>query len=144
MTRRIILRTPELRARAVMGVGALPVNAEKPIEVVMRPFKRNRSLAQNSTLHAWLTAIATAYEEAYGERIAPAAWKEYLKRLYLGGESREVFGEVVTTTRSTASLSVGEFQDFLSAIDQWAVDQLQLFLPRGPDYEDAMGRASEK
>ena len=140
--RRLILRSPDIRARAAEFVAGLPVDAERPFEVVVGPYKRRRTLAQNRTFHQWVTAIANAYEESHGERIAPEVWKEYLKSLFLGEASAEVMGKVVTTTRHTADLSVSEFCDFLDAVDRWAVNELQTFLPRGPDYEEAFGRAA--
>ena len=136
--RRLILKTPEIRDRAASLVAGLPANADKPLEVIVRPYRKNRSLAQNACLHGWCTAIAKSYEEAFGERKSPETFKEYLKGLFLGEESSEVMGKTVTTTRHTADLSVVEFRDFLDAVDRWAVEQLQLFLPRGADYEEAM------
>lgn len=137
--RRLILKTPEIRDRAASLVAGLPANADKPLEVIVRPYKRSRSLAQNNTLHLWVGAIATAYEEAFGDRKSPETFKEYLKGLFLGEESSEVMGKTVTTTRHTADLSVVEFRDFLDAVDRWAVETLQCFLPRGHDYDEAMG-----
>ena len=140
--RRFILRTPDIRARAAEFVAGLPVGEERPLEVVVGAYKRRRSLSQNRTFHMWVTEIANTYEETHGERIAPEAWKAYLKGLFLGEASAEVMGKVVTTTRHTADLSVSEFMAFLDAVDRWAVDNLQAFLPRGPDYEEAFGRAA--
>ena len=104
--RRLILKTPEIRDRAASLVAGLPANADKPLEVIVRPYRKNRSLAQNACLHGWCTAIANSYEEAFGERKSPETFKEYLKGLFLGEESSEVMGKVVTTTRHTADLSV--------------------------------------
>lgn len=137
--RRLILKTPEIRDRAASLVAGLPANADKPLEVIVRPYKRSRSIAQNNLAHSWFVAIANAYEETFGDRKSPAVWKEYLKGLFLGEESSEVMGKTVTTTRHTADLSVVEFRDFLDAIDRWAVETLQCFLPRGHDYDEAMG-----
>jgi hypothetical protein len=140
--RRFILRTPAIRERAAEYVASLPVSEEKPLEVVIRPYRRNRTLAQNNLAHKWFAAIADAYEESHGERIAAEAFKEYLKRQLLGEQAKEIMGQLVTTTRNTSDLSVMEFRDFLDAVDRWAVENLQLFLPRGHDYEEAMGVAA--
>jgi len=136
--RRFILRSDEVRARAAALVASLPVNPDRPLEVLVRAYRKRRSLAQNACLHGWCKAIADAYELSHGERIAPAVWKEWLKGHFLGEQSVEVMGRQVTVTRHTAGLSVVEFRDFLDSIDRWAVENLQLFLPRGYEYEEAM------
>lgn len=139
MSRRFIVRDSAIRARAAEFVAGLPVGGD-PFEVVVQPHKRRRSLAQNALFHSWVAFIANAYEESHGDRIQPAAFKEYLKGLFLGETSVEVMGKIVTTTRRTADLPVAEFRDFLDAVDRWAVEHLQLFLPRGIDYDEAMER----
>lgn len=136
--RRFILRSDDIRSRAAALVASLPVNSDRPLEVVVRAYRKRRSLAQNACLHGWCKAIADAYELSHGERIAPAAWKEWLKGRFLGEETTELMGRQVTITRHTADLSVVEFRDFLDAIDRWAVENLQLFLPRGYEYDEAM------
>lgn len=139
-SRRLIVRDAAIRDRAVAMVSGLPVNAERPLEVLVRAYKRNRSLAQNACLWGWLTAIANSYADSHGERIAPEAWKEYLCGLFLGSEVKEVLGKAITVTHSTSALDVTTFRDFLNDIEHWAVEHLQLFLPHGYDYEEAMGR----
>lgn len=140
--RRLILRSPAVRERAAALVAGLPVHDSRPLEVVVRPYKRHRSLAQNNCLWGWLTAISDAYADSHGERIAPEVFKEYLCGLFLGAESKEVLGKVVSVTRSTSGLDVVTFRDFLESIERWSVEHLQLFLPHGYDYDEAMGMAA--
>ena len=136
--RKFIIRNADIRDRAAAFVASLPVDEARPFELSVRPHKKSRTLAQNSTFHLWVGVIADAYEESHGKRFAPDVWKEYLKRLFLGQQSAEIMGEIVTTTRPTAGLKIDEFCVLLDAVDRWAVEHLQLFLPRGADYEEAM------
>ena len=140
--RKFILRNADIRDRAVAFVASLPVGDERPFELVARPYKKSRTLAQNATFHFWMGTIANAYEESHGERIAPDVWKEFFKRRFLGEDSVEIMGKIVTTTRSTAGLKIDEFCTLLDAVDRWAVEHLQVFLPRGADYDEAMGRTT--
>jgi hypothetical protein len=139
MKRRLVLRDTKSRDIASAFIASLPVSADMPLEVIVATYRKRRSLAQNNCLHGWMQAIANAYEESHGDRIPPAAWKEYFKGLFLGEQSVEVMGKIVTTTRSTSDLPVVEFRDMLDAIDRWAVEHLFLSLPRGPEYDEAMG-----
>ncbi len=140
MNRHFVIRNAGIRIRASEFVASLSASEEAPLEVVVGPYRHRRSLAQNNCLHGWMFAIANAYEESHGERISPEAWKEYFKGLFLGEKSTEVMGKMVTTTRSTSDLPVGEFRDMLDAIDRWAAEHLDLTLPRGIFYEEAMGK----
>lgn len=139
MKRRLVLRDTNSRDSALAFIASLPVSAEMPLEVIVATCRKRRSLAQNNCLHGWMQAIANAYEESHGDRIPPAAWKEYFKGLFLGEQSTEVMGKIVTTTRSTSDLSVSEFQALLEGIERWAGEHLLIALPHGPEYDEAMG-----
>lgn len=143
--RRYIVRDDQIRDRAAADVARVPVADDKGrprFQVVIKPFKRSRSLAQNSILHLWMQHISTHYAETHGEWHAPEVWKQYLKALFLGEQSSEMpGGRIVTITRHTSALSVGEFTELLEKIDMWCAEELSLMLPHPQDlYIEAMGR----
>jgi hypothetical protein len=53
---------------------------------------------------------------------------EVLKAMFLWAE-KEVAGQVVRYSRSTAGLSTIEFEDFCGRIREWASVSLSVFLP---------------
>lgn len=103
-------------------------------EVIIREHKTSRSLAQNNTLHAWCNQISQQYAEDTGKFYPMEHWKIYLKSLFLGDESFEVNGQVITQPRSTAKLKLDEFRDLLEKIDHYAGSELSIILERGEDY----------
>lgn len=140
MIRRYVLRDEAIRDRATADVARLPVSGNPQWEIVIKPFRRSRSLAQNNLLHHWLQVISTHYAETYGEWHAPDIWKQYVKSLFLGEESREINGKIITITRHTSELTVPEFTELLEKIDMWCATELQLMLPHPDIYGEAMGR----
>ena len=141
--RRYILRDADIRERAAGEVSRLPVADDKGrprFELVIKPYRRNRSLVQNNLLHMWMQHISTHYAETHGEWHAPEVWKEHLKALFLGQESHAMpDGKIVTITRHTSDLSVTEFTEFLEKVDMWCAEELQLMLPHPIDlYAEAM------
>jgi len=111
------------------------------IEVVVRPYRRRRSLAQNKCLHGWCKIIADFVEEHHGDRIMPEAWKEWFKSQVLG-ETEQVMpdGSVRAITKPSSKVTVEEFKELLDYMDRWAATELQLELPRTEDYWESMGR----
>lgn len=119
----IIMRTDATRERALHLITSLPVNLDKPLwQVIIKPYKKNRSLDQNNLLHMWIQAVANET----GNDLETV--KEYLRARYLSPVSREwkepVTGKVsiVEAPRSTTTLTVQEMTDFLNNIQQFALD----------------------
>lgn len=139
MIRRYVLRDKAIRDRATADVARLPV-ADAPWEITIKPFRRSRSLSQNNLLHLWLQTISTHYAETHGEWHSPEVWKQYVKSLFLGEESKEINGKIITITRHTSELTVPEFTELLEKIDMWCATELQLVLPHPDIYGEAMGR----
>jgi hypothetical protein len=104
-------------------------------EQVLRIKKDSRSLRQNRTFHGWMTEISQKFAEATG-RFAPAKWwKEYFKEMFLGEESFEVNGKVVTRTRHTSDLNTADMAEFMTKVDHYCGSELNIYvtLP-GQDY----------
>lgn len=138
MKHTFIIRSEEIASRACEAVRGLDFSQVH--EVVVRPHKSNRSLAQNRTLHGWMTERSQKFAEATGKFATSKWWKEYFKEMFLGSESFEVNGKIITKTRSTADLKVGEFAEFLTTIDRYCVTELHIYLTRREDYDAAMGK----
>ena len=110
-----------------------------PLRVEVKAYKRNRSLAQNRLLHMWMTALSKHWHESTGELYAADVWKLQVKRQFLGEEVIELpGGKQVEQVRKTSKLNTQEFTDFLQAIEIWAADDLECYLPRPDEYYEAM------
>lgn len=88
-------------------------------ELVLRPLKAKRSIEQNKRYHALLRDLA-AVAWINGRQYGPEAWAEYFKQELIGwddlpnGQRRGI---------STTTLSVSEFGDYMTRIEQWAAEQ---------------------
>lgn len=123
MNRTLTLRSPEI----VSGLKALVdanwqvmAEAGKPMVCTVSEYKAKRSFEQNSRYWAILTEIA---EGAWvkGRQYTPEVWAEYFKRKFIGVEELPDGREVGL---STTKLSVAEFSDFMTRIEQHAVSAL--------------------
>lgn len=85
--------------------------------VDIKPYKMTRSLAQNRLYWKWLGEISQHYFEASGDRYQPDTFHEYFKRGLLGADTVFIKNSAMTVPRSTASLKVGEFSDYLNQIE---------------------------
>lgn len=87
-------------------------------ELVLRPLKAKRSVDQNKRYHALLRDLA-AVAWINGRQYGPEAWAEYFKQELIGwddlpnGQRRGL---------STTTLSVAEFGDYMTKIEQWAAE----------------------
>lgn len=141
--RTFVLRNRDIARNMFKFVGDLYQGSEAPepmLEVVIREHKKKRSLAQNRCFHAWMRELSQLYAEHYGEERAPWVWKEFMKRQFLGEESVDLRGEMISRTRRTRELGVKEFAEFLTRVDAWVTQELAITLARMPDYWEAMGR----
>lgn len=135
---RYILLNYAIRQNAINAIESL--DTDSLYEVVIKPHKKQRSLAQNSLFHAWCNEISERYAEHYGERRAPWVWKQFLKEEFLGFDSDMLRGKLVIETKHTSDLKVGEFAEFLNKIEVWCVTELGFDLSRNEWYDEAIGR----
>lgn len=115
----------------------------KAFEVIIRPYRKNRSLAQNNLMWLWLTRIAREYAHARDEKedwYDPKVWKEEFQSKFLGyrvvntpsGERPHLIG--------TSELNTAAFSAFLNDIEHYAGSALEISLPHPEDiYYEAMG-----
>lgn len=134
----IILRDESLRSRAIEVIAKLSLDGG-PLEVIIRPFKKNRTLAQNRLLWWWYKHIQRHIFESRGEWYSDEDIHEWFKDEYLTTSVVEIGVKVKNVRKSTASLKVDEMTEYLEHIDQHCAENMQLFLPHPADlYEYAM------
>lgn len=88
-------------------------------ELVLRPLKSKRSIDQNKRywkLLLELSDLAWVDDRQYSKE----AWHEYLKREFIGIEELPGGGQIGI---STTKLTVEEFGNYMTRIEQWAAEQ---------------------
>ena len=114
-----IVRDLSIRQNAVSAVAH--ITQEPLCEVIIREYVENRSLEQNSYLHALFRNMAKKYSESYGDQFSPDAWKLFFKRKFLGSESVTMpGGDVVEVERSTARQNKTEFSEFVNSVLEYS------------------------
>lgn len=160
MKHTLVLRSPEIAKRAGEILATL-VRGDELHEIVIRPHKKDRSVAQNSIYWKWLTIIAAelgeskdALHELYKERfLVPiferddqeyAAMIESVRTIYRQGMRQDALklrGHIIRLT-STTKTNVGQMTEYLNEIEL-AAGALGIRLPHPDDlYGEAMGRAA--
>lgn len=83
----------EQRDRLLALVGNLPLDAVKPLEVVIREEKKKRTLDQNALY--WSGPLADIAEQAwaYGRQYCDKAWHDEFRKLYLPDDKRPGFDQ---------------------------------------------------
>lgn len=88
-------------------------------ELVLRPLKSKRSIEQNKRY--WKLLLELSDVAWVGDRqFTKDAWHEYFKREFIGIEELPGGGQIGI---STAKLSVEEFGNYMTRIEQWAAEQ---------------------
>lgn len=113
--KRFILRNADVVTTAINFIRAININPDELVEVVVKPYKRNRSLEQNDTY--WMIITDIGNELGYTKN----DMHEFFMREYLPPRSVEVNGKVIEAY-STRELKVGEMKDYLDRIIQWAAE----------------------
>lgn len=91
-------------------------------ELVIRNYKSKRSLEQNKRYFAMLRLIS-ANVWVDGRTYSQEVWHEQFKRWFIGCE--DIVLPTTTETRgiSTTTLSVDEFNNYMTQIEQWCAEQ---------------------
>lgn len=93
-----------------------------PLEVSIKPYKRNRSTEQNALYWSLLSVISQ--ETGYTKDDL----HDMLRNKFLGMQVKEIAGEQVQYLPSTTKLKVGEMADYITQIEAWSA-QLGIRLP---------------
>lgn len=140
-TKRYILRDSSVRDHLKVHLDTIQIEPDKPLEVLIRRYKKNRSLAQNNLLWMWLALIANHLRDEHGLKTNSEDLKSYYQSLYLGICSYQMPGmsKPHGRIRGTSELNTAEFTDFLNRIEIYANSELGMQLPHPEDlYYEAM------
>jgi uncharacterized protein YunC (DUF1805 family) len=125
MNKRWILRNERIRDMCVSWIGALDVATmakdfhagKDPLEVTVRPYKKNRSREQNDMFHAWCGTIAYQTGHTKGEI------KDILIESVFGTEDYvNLQGENRSRLRSTADMSTMEMSELIERATQIGIE----------------------
>jgi hypothetical protein len=119
---RYVLRSDLARSHVIARLAYLNL-ASQTWEVLIRPFRPQRSLAQNARYWALVSAVAAETGHT------PEEVHEVAKARLLGLESVEAFGIRVDKPRSSAELNVGDFTDYMTRFEAWVSVELGIVLP---------------
>lgn len=150
-TTRIILRNSQLRHRARIAILELP---EKPIyEVIIRPYKKDRTLAQNRLMWMWHTEYAEYFgvekkedqHEVFKENhVLPILLRDdedgRLTRMYELCRQDPMAKSELISLLSTTHLSTGQFSEALDEYDRVTASKGLCFTHPEDRYYEAMAR----
>ena len=120
-----IIRDQTIRERAVAFINGLDLG--KPWQLVVTPFKRNRSLAQNNLYWGWVGIMAQETGNANDDI------HEWLKQRFIAPSFVNINGETQEIRRSTTKLNTREMSEYLDKVEMWANSELGILLPRPDD-----------
>lgn len=98
----------------------------QPHQLIIKPFKRTRSLSQNALFHLWCAELSK-YLCANNANFTAEQVKEMLKHTFLGYEAVERIDvttkqpERVRALRRTSKLDTGEMHVFMQKVECWAI-----------------------
>lgn len=126
---RYILVDEQRRQNAIKELEGVDIS--KPLEVTIKPYKKNRTNSQNNLMWMWLPDIAKHFGYTVEEL------HEVLKVRFLGIESRMVDKQVLIQPISTTSLTTKQMAEYLTKIEVLAqANDIILRIP--DDYKYAM------
>ncbi len=107
---------------------------DKQWQMELKPYRKNRSRAQNKLYWKWITCIGDEIGYESDELHAIMADK------FLPDEVVEYGGKQIKKDKSTSRLNTKEFTEYLEKIDRFAAAELGIVLPSPSDlYFEAMG-----
>lgn len=116
---KLILRTPDLRRRAMEAIRAIPLN--EVWECDLKPWKSTRSLEANARYWVILTEISEQLRPD-GREYSPETWHRFFKAKFLGKDTVVIDGEVLLIERSTAKLKTRVFSDYTLQCEVYGVE----------------------
>lgn len=122
MKQRFFIRSADIKRNAARFVFDLPVDADKPLVVDIKPM--TRSVEQNAKLWATLSEVAEQVEW-YGRKLEAESWKHIFSAALkkqdvvpnLDGTGFVVLGQ------STSKMSVAEMRDMLELINAFCAER---------------------
>jgi len=122
--KRWILRSDDIRDICVSWLQAIEINvdglASNKLEVLVRPYKKNRSLEQNDMFHAWCGTIADKTGHSKQEI------KQIMVETTFGSEEfLNLKGLVRARLKETSGMNVGEMSELLERTIQIGIRKSQ-------------------
>ena len=108
---RYILRDDVIRNNCVLEIVCLNIEIPPLQEVVIRPYRRKRSLQQNALLHKWFDEIAKTTGEYTADDIKTLMKSKFSPR-------KLVCGEMIST--GTSSLNSAQMAEFMAQVSGFA------------------------
>lgn len=99
------------------------INWSGPWRLTFEPHKETRSLAQNRRYWVLVNEWAQqAPQHMDGEWHAPEVWHEFFRQRFLGIEGVPIDGDMVPIIRSTRTLKVDEFAEYMEQVEAWMAE----------------------
>ena len=113
------------KERVIAYITDLPDGKRYNVRVTLK--REKRTVDQNSLFWLWIACIAdeTGNEKMY--------LHEFFKGKFLGYNEQVVFGQVVTTPKTTTTLDTKQFTNYLEDIKVFAAAELGIILPDPED-----------
>lgn len=95
--------------------------------------KRRKTRSHEANARYWLLLHVIADKlKPQGNAYSADTWHEYMKSRFLGCEEFALpNGKTLQIPRSSAALDVGEFNDYMTAVEAWA-DEHDVYLDEVP------------
>ena len=117
MNKRWVLRSKFQLDRCLEYISILDLEDPQLLEVIVRPYKKNRSLEQNDMIHAWCGTIADKTGHSKGEV------KDILLESVFGSEEYlNLQGEKRSRLRSSSDLSRSEMSELIERTTQLGIE----------------------
>ena len=112
-----IVKSADILGKALQAVACIPVNAEKPIEVLIRPYKKKRSLEANAYYHVVIKDIAKHIGYSPEETKAITKFALGFCHTIQGREDTLVIYD------ETSKFSIEEMGDIVTQTVQWGIEK---------------------
>lgn len=117
MMNRWILRNNRVRDFCAGAIKDTKIDEGQLLEVIMRPYNKNRSLEQNDMFHAWCGTIANQTGHSKGEI------KEIVIESVFGAEDYlNLKGEKRSRLRSTSDMNITEMSELIERAVQLGIE----------------------
>ena len=117
MIKRWILRNNRLRDFCSGYIKDQKIDEDQLLEVILRPYNKNRSLEQNDMFHAWCGTIADKTGHSKGEI------KDIIIESVFGAEDYvNLKGEKRSRLRSTSDMNISEMSELIERAVQLGIE----------------------
>jgi DNA-directed RNA polymerase specialized sigma24 family protein len=117
ISKRWVLRNTRIRDFCLGYIKDSAIDEEAPFEVILRLYKKNRSLEQNDMFHAWCGTIAEQTGHSKGEI------KDILIESVFGTEEySNLQGETRSRLRATSEMGVKEMSELIERATQIGIE----------------------